>query len=102
MDLAKYENLINDLSSIEAEVATLKDKLRDNFLRSDEMEEVTKRFKQENSLLKSKITELEIEIENLNKEPDTFNILNSKERDALKTKLQDLISRIDYHLSAER
>lgn len=102
MDLAKYENLINDLSSIEAEVATLKDKLRDNFSRTDEIEEITLRYKQENSALRSKITELEIEIENLKKEPDTFNVLNNKERDTLKTKIQDLISRIDYHLSAER
>lgn len=101
MDHAKYESLINDLSSIEAEVATLKDKLSDNYSRSDEMEEITQRFKQENSLLKSKLTELEIEIENLKKEPDTFNILNSKERETLKTKIQDLISRIDYHLSAD-
>lgn len=102
MDLSKHEILINDLSSIEAEVATLKDKLKDNFLRTDEIEEITLRYKQENSALKSKITELEIEIENLKKEPDTFNILNNKERDTLKTKIQDLISRIDYHLSAER
>ncbi len=102
MDLAKYENLINDLSSIESEVATLKDKLRDNYSRVGEIEEITLRYKQENALLKSKITELEIEIENLKKEPDTFNLLNSKEREALKIKLQDLISRIDYHLSAER
>lgn len=101
MDLAKYESLINDLSSIEAEVATLKDKLNDNYSRSGEMEEITQRLKQENSLLKTKLTELEIEIENLKKEPDTFNILNTKERETLKTKLQDLISRIDYHLSAE-
>ncbi len=101
MDHTKYESLINDLSSIEAEVATLKDKLSDNYSRTDEIEEITQRFKQENSLLKSKLTELEIEIENLKKEPDTFNILNSKERETLKTKIQDLISRIDYHLSAD-
>lgn len=101
MELAKYESLINDLSSIEAEVATLKDKLNDNYSRAGEMEEITQRLKQENLLLKSKLTELEIEIENLKKEPDTFNILNTKERETLKTKLQDLISRIDYHLSAE-
>lgn len=101
MDLAKYESLINDLSSIESEVATLKDMLKDNNFRSSELEEVTKRFKQENSLLKSKITELEIAIENLKKEPDTLNILNNKERESLKSKLQDLISRIDFHLSAE-
>lgn len=101
MDLAKYESLINDLSSIESEVATLKDMLRDNSSRSVELEEVTKRFKQENSLLKSRITELEIAIENLKKEPDTLNVLNNKERETLKSKLQDLITRIDFHLSAE-
>lgn len=101
MDLTKYEILINDLSSIEAEVATLGDALKDNANRTVEMEETARRLKQENSLLKSKITELEIAIENVKSEPDTFNLLNTKERDTLKTKLQDLISRIDYHLSAE-
>lgn len=101
MDLTKYEILINDLSSIEAEVATLGDALKDNTSRTVEMEETARRLKQENSLLKSKITELEIAIEKVKSEPDTFNLLNTKERDTLKTKLQDLISRIDYHLSAE-
>jgi predicted nuclease with TOPRIM domain len=102
VDLSKYEILINELSSIEAEVATLKDQLRDNTLRTDEMETVLMKLRQENSLLKSKLTELEIENENLKKQPDTFNILNSKERETLKLKLQDVISRIDYHLSADR
>lgn len=102
MDLSKYEILINDLSSIEAEVATLKDQIRDNALRTDESDAIIQRLKQENSLLKSKLTELEIEIENLKKQPDTFNLLNSKDREGLKAKLQDVISKIDYHLSADR
>lgn len=102
MDLTKYEILINELSSIEAEVATLRDKLKVNGSRAIEMEAVVLKLRQENSILKSKLTELEIEIENLKKQPDTLNILNSKERDTLKSKLQDVISRIDYHLSAER
>lgn len=101
MDLTKYETLLNDLASIESEVATLGDALKDNASRNVEMEAATRRLKQENTLLKSKITELEIAIENVKSEPDTFNLLNTKERDTLKTKLQDLISRIDYHLSAE-
>lgn len=102
MDLSKYEILINDLSSIGAEVATLKDQIRDTDLRTDESDAIIQRLKQENSLLKSKLTELEIEIENLKKQPDTFNLLNTKEREGLKAKLQDVISKIDYHLSADR
>lgn len=102
MDLTKYEILLNDLSLIESEVAILKDQLKDNSLRTIEVDALILKLKQENTLLKSKLTELEIENENLKKQPDTFNILNNKDRDALKAKLQDVISKIDYHLSADR
>lgn len=102
MDLTKYEILLNDLSLIESEVAILKDQLKDNSLRTIEVDALILKLKQENTLLKSKLTELEIENENLKKQPDTFSILNNKDRDALKAKLQDVISKIDYHLSADR
>lgn len=102
MDLTKYENLLNDLSAIEAEVAILRDKLQNYDSQTSEIESISQKMKQENTLLKGKVTELEIGIENIKKTPDTFNTLNSEEREALKIKLQELISRIDFHISAEK
>jgi hypothetical protein len=59
--------LINDLSSIEAQIATVNEiNLRDNFLERNLMKwkNICKKLKRRILELKSKITELEIEIEN--------------------------------------
>ncbi len=103
VDLAKYDSLIKDLSFIEAEIANLSNKLQDIEDHKSELEiEVTK-IRQENSYLQKKIIELEQELVIFkdDKEGDIFNNFNSKEKENLKLKLQDIISKIDYHLSAE-
>ena len=102
VDLAKYDSLIHDLSSIEAEIATLGNKLKDTEERKTELEIQTAKLRQDNSFLQKKIIELEQEIL-LTKQDDEgniFNTLNSKEKENLKLKLQDIISKIDYHLSS--
>jgi len=102
VDLAKYDSLIHDLSSIEAEIATLGNKLKDTEERKTELEILTAKLRQDNSFLQKKIIELEQEIL-LTKQDDEgniFNTLNSKEKENLKLKLQDIISKIDYHLSS--
>jgi predicted nuclease with TOPRIM domain len=102
IDLAKYDSLIQDLSSIEAEIATLGNKLKDTEERKTELEIQTAKLRQDNSFLQKKIIELEQEIllTKQGEEGNIFNTLNSKEKENLKLKLQDIISKIDYHLSS--
>ena len=102
VDLAKYDSLIQDLSAIEAEIATLGNKLRDTEERKTELEIQVAKLRQENSILQKKIVELEQEIllTKQNEEGNIFNTLNSKEKENLKLKLQDIISKIDFHLSS--
>ena len=102
VDLAKYDSLIQDLSSIEAEIATLGNKLKDTEERKTELEIQTAKLRQDNSFLQKKIIELEQEIllTKQGEEGNIFNTLNSKEKENLKLKLQDIISKIDYHLSS--
>jgi predicted nuclease with TOPRIM domain len=102
VDLAKYDSLIQDLTAIEAEIATLGNKLKDTEERKTELEIQIAKLRQDNSFLQKKIIELEQEIllSKQDEEGNIFNTLNTKEKENLKLKLQDIISKIDYHLSS--
>ena len=102
VDLAKYDSIIHDLSGIEAEIATLGNKLRDTEERKTELEIQVAKLRQDYSFLQKKIIELEQEIllSKQDEEGNIFNTLNTKEKENLKLKLQDIISKIDFHLSS--
>lgn len=102
VDLAKYDSIIGDLSAIEAEIATLGNKLKDTEERKTELEIQVAKLRQDNSFLQKKIIELEQEIllSKNDEEGNIFNTLNTKEKENLKLKLQDIISKIDFHLSS--
>ena len=102
VDLAKYDSIIHDLSAIEAEIATVGNKLRDTEERKTELEIQIAKLRQDNTFLQKKIIELEQEIllSKQDEEGNIFNILNTKEKENLKLKLQDIISKIDFHLSS--
>lgn len=103
-DLAKYDALIHDLSAIETEIAIISNKLKDVEERNTELEIELVKTKQENSFLQKKMIELEQELLNVkeDQQENPFSLLNSKEKETIKLKLQDIISKIDYHLSADR
>lgn len=102
VDLAKYDSLIQDLTSIEAEIATIGNKLKDTEERKTELEIQVTKLRQENSFLQKRIIELEQEIllSKQDEQGNVFNTLNTKEKENLKLKIQDIISKIDYHLSS--
>ena len=102
VDLAKYDSLIQDLSSIEAEIATLGNKLRDTLERKTELEIQVAKLRQDNSSIQKKLMELEQEILSSKQDDEghIFNALNSSEKENLKLKLQEIISKIDFHLSS--
>lgn len=101
-DFTKYDALIQDLSLIESEVAAIVEKLRITSEREKELEIQLAKVKQENALLLKRINELEHQIENeqVKSENEFFTSLNTKEKEALKQKIQNLITRIEYHLSS--
>ncbi len=100
-DHAKYEALVNDLTALEARVAILKSKYNDTLERNTELEVTFNEADNEKSELHQRISDLEGELETLKQESEDaqFKILNSEERESLKTKIKDLVTRIDYHLS---
>ncbi|MBK7629872.1 MAG: hypothetical protein IPJ23_04075 [Ignavibacteriales bacterium] len=102
VDLAKYDSIIQDLSGIESEIATIGNKLKDTEERKTELEIQVAKLRQDNSILQKKIIELEQEIllSKQDEEGNIFNTLNTKEKENLKLKLQDIISKIDFHLSS--
>jgi len=101
-DLAKYDGLLNDFKTVETQVAVLKKKLEFCFKQNEEFEKNIAELKKENSALLQKIDKLEKDLSKMlnGGETNLFNSLNAKERESLKDKLQDLISKIDYHISS--
>ena len=101
VDLAKYETLISDLSKLESQVEILKDKYNDTLERNKELEISINEIQQDKNLLHQKISELELEIEEVKQTSEENSKINTGEREELKNKIRDLISRIDKHLSSE-
>jgi predicted nuclease with TOPRIM domain len=101
-EISKNDILISDLSTIETQLSILINKNRDLNTKNIDLEETLNSLKKENSILLKKLSSLENDIKNIdeNTETNLFNSLNLKERENLKVKLQNLITRIDYHLSS--
>ncbi len=103
VDLAKYESLVNDLTALEARVSILKSKYNDTLERNTELEVTFNEAEQEKSTLHQRISDLEGELETLKRESEDAQFINLtlEERESLKAKIKDLVTRIDYHLSAD-
>ena len=103
-DLTKYDVLLRDLEKIETQVSILKHNNQDLVKRNKELENMLSTYTKENLALQKKIENMQNEIKKLqnDSENDMINSLNLKERETLKVKLKDLISRIDYHLSVDK
>ena len=101
-ELSKYESIINDLSLIETQAEVLKNKAKDIEVRNIHVERSIEQLKSENGALSQKVVKLEGEIDRLigKAELNIFNSLNSKEKETLKSKIENLINKIDYHLSS--
>ena len=98
--MQKYETIVNDLSSIESQITILKNQYNDSISRNKELEIALEKSKQDNTSLYDKIAALEEEINYLKNKTEKG--LQIENQDSLKIRLQDLIKRIDFHLSADR
>ncbi|MEJ2615503.1 MAG: hypothetical protein P8Z35_11125 [Ignavibacteriaceae bacterium] len=103
-DLTKYEILLKDLETITTQVSILKHNYSDSVKRIKELEDMLSSNTKEKSVLQKKVENMENELKIFqnDSENDMINSLNLKERETLKVKLKDLISRIDYHLSVDK
>jgi cell division protein FtsB len=101
-ELSKYESIINDLNLIETQAEVLKNRAKDIELRNIQVERTIEQLKAENAALNQKVVKLEGEIDKLigKTELNIFNSLTSKEKETLKSKIENLINKIDYHLSS--
>ena len=103
--MVKYENLINDLSTVESQITILKNQYTDAVKRIKELDIALEKSKQDNTALYQKIASMEEEINYLKSKAEQgigLSAMDSEERDSLKVRLQELITRINYHLSPER
>ncbi len=101
VDLAKYETLISDLGKLESQVEILKNKYSDTLGRNKDLELSLNEVQQDKNLLYQKISEMESELEDIKLKSEEKSNLNLEEREEIKTKIRDLISRIDKHLSTD-
>lgn len=102
VDLTKYEIMLSDLTFIESQVSSLKDKSEEMKNRNIELEDIVFLLKKEKSLLNQRIAQLESQLEQkpaVEENPDKVN-LNVEEKEILKNKIKQLITKIDYHLSS--
>lgn len=102
VDLAKYETLISELGALESRIEILNDKYSDTLVRNKELEVTLDSAQEDKNLLHQEIARLEEELQLLKQKAEEKINLNSEERENFKIKINDLISRIDYHLSSDR
>jgi predicted nucleic acid-binding Zn-ribbon protein len=103
--MVKYENLISDLSTVESQITILKNQYADANKRIKELDIALEKSKQDNTTLYQKIAAMEEEINFLKNKTEQgigLNAMDSEERESLKVRLQELIKRINYHMSPER
>jgi chromosome segregation ATPase len=102
VDMAKYEAMIKDLSTLESQITILKNQFEDTINRNKELEVALEKSKQDNTSLYQKIAALDKELTAINKRAEAgLSLLSLEDKESFKNKLQDLISRINYHMSAE-
>ena len=102
VDLAKYETLISELGALESQIEILNDKYSDTLERNKELEVALDSTQEDKNLLQQEIARLEEELQLLKQKAEEKINLNSEERENFKIKINDLISRLDYHLSSDR
>ena len=101
-DYSRYDILIKDLNIVETQVSVLNNKYKDELLKNQDLEDAVKTLKAENAFLVEKLSKLESALQNLQSgnNLDLFHSLNMKEKEDLKLKLRNLLSKIDYHISS--
>lgn len=102
MDLTKYDIILSDLNFIESQASSVKDKIEELKNRNNELEDIVFLLKKEKNLLNQRIAQLESQLEQkpaAEVNSDKLN-LNVEEKEILKNKIKQLITKIDFHLGS--
>lgn len=89
-ELSKYEIFLQELSSVEVQVSAQKELCEELKNRNKELEKKLSALQRENEYLK-------LQIEN---GENVFGSLSVKERESLKLKITDVITKINNHLTS--
>jgi predicted nuclease with TOPRIM domain len=101
-DLTKHEVLLNELSEIHTLVAELINNIRNLQQENTKLERSFSGVREENKMLLQRVEALEKQLEENgnNSLNSLFNSLDVTEKEELKSKIQNLVNRIDVHLSS--
>jgi predicted nuclease with TOPRIM domain len=101
-DLTKHEVLLNELSEIQTLVAELVNNFRNLQQENSKLERSFSGVREENKILLQRVEALEKQLEENgnNSLNSLFSSLNGNEKEELKNKIQNLVNRIDLHLSS--
>jgi len=102
-EASKQEVLLNDLSIIQSQVEILANRCRELTENNLELEGKINELKKDKILLTEKISKLEAELKSLKEKSGNglFSSLEDKDKEELKKNINELITKIDFHLSAE-
>ena len=102
-EYTKSEILLSDLNAIETQVSILVSNCSDITSRKSDLEKQLESAQIDISELTQRVVALESEISEVKNEKDNntlFNSLSNEERANLKSRLKNLLTRIDYHISS--
>jgi len=101
-EYSKFDILLKDLNIVETQVTVLNNRYKDELQKNQDLEKIVKEVKAENAFLVEKLSKLESELQDLQSgnNPDLFHSLSLKEKEELKLKLRNLLSKLDYHISS--
>jgi predicted nucleic acid-binding Zn-ribbon protein len=100
-DSSKYDIFMNELLSLEKLIGVFAQKGDDEKEANTELRQTITRLEQENQALKNKIKEIEKQISQSSNEDEGLfgnNSISSEDREEVKSKISDLISKLDNHL----
>ena len=102
-EYTKSEILLNELNTIETQVSIVVSNCSDLTNRNLDLEKQLESAQQKISELTLRIVGIESELSEIKNKKDNnslFDSLSSEERANLKSRLQNLLTRIDYHISS--
>lgn len=100
-EFSKYEIILNELSSLETQIQGLKNPSKDfDTKKVKELEHTLGMLKKENEYLKEKIEFLEENRLDNDFDLTLFGSMNTEEKQDLKVKLQNLLTKIEKHVSS--
>jgi predicted nuclease with TOPRIM domain len=101
-DLTKHEVLLNELTNIQTLVSVLLNNFKSLRQEKSDLEKSFSAVREENKALLQRIEALEKQLEENrdNSLNSLFGSLDNNEKEELKHKIQNLVNRIDLHLSS--